>query len=71
MEMALETVCTSCGNVRLPDGRFCLFCGDLLSDSTAKNSELLQGNPPLDGTARALTSSDYAGFLAQSVGWHN
>jgi len=60
MEMVLETVCASCGNVRLPDGRFCLFCGDLLSDSTAKTSAVSQGNTPLE--ERAPDSSDYAGF---------
>jgi len=62
MEMVLETVCTSCGNVRLPDGRFCLFCGDLLSDSTPNAAAASQGNTPLDGLARTPASSNYAGF---------
>src|SRR5271167_4762303 len=36
METVLDQVCTSCGSARLPYGRYCLFCGDLLSEPTAK-----------------------------------
>jgi uncharacterized RDD family membrane protein YckC len=35
MEMVLDEVCASCGNSRLPDGSFCLFCGDVLSEPSA------------------------------------
>jgi len=30
MEAAVQQVCSSCGNPLLPDGQFCLFCGDVL-----------------------------------------
>jgi len=34
MESALAPeVCTSCGSHALPDGEFCLFCGDVLTES--------------------------------------
>lgn len=32
METVLEESCASCGSERLADGRFCLFCGDLLAE---------------------------------------
>ncbi len=32
METVLDQVCASCGSDRLADGRFCLFCGDLLGE---------------------------------------
>ena len=33
MDTVLDRVCPSCGNTCMPDGRFCLFCGDLLPES--------------------------------------
>ena len=61
MDTVLEQVCTSCGNSRLPYGRFCLFCGDLLSDSDERASAL--SNQPLveSSTAEPLAGG-YAGF---------
>lgn len=35
MKAAAQQVCSSCGNPLLPDGQFCLFCGDVLQDSSA------------------------------------
>jgi uncharacterized RDD family membrane protein YckC len=32
MNTAVQNVCSSCGNPALPDGKFCLFCGDLLTE---------------------------------------
>jgi uncharacterized RDD family membrane protein YckC len=57
MATVLEQVCTSCGSAHLPDGRFCLFCGDLLSETgTGPSSSLTQSG----SSSAALT--DYAGF---------
>lgn len=63
METAVEQVCPSCGSKVLPDGEFCLFCGDLLAKSTAPNAAL----PALRRLSMArVTSADdpaeYAGF---------
>ena len=63
MQAAVQPVCSSCGNTLLPDGKFCLFCGDVLDESGAKaiaaapppfsaQSPLLEPGPPLQ----------YAGF---------
>lgn len=32
METVLDQVCASCGSARQPYGRYCLFCGDVLSE---------------------------------------
>ncbi|MGC2109732.1 MAG: RDD family protein [Candidatus Korobacteraceae bacterium] len=61
METVLDEVCASCGNTRLPDGKFCLFCGDLLSDGSEQarfpQSELLPNSAPLKPE-----TTEYAGF---------
>jgi uncharacterized RDD family membrane protein YckC len=61
METVLDEVCASCGNTRLPDGKFCLFCGDLLVESSDKaacsQSEVLPKLLPLESE-----SIEYAGF---------
>lgn len=36
MEAAVQQVCSNCGNPLLPDGKFCLFCGDVLTDASDK-----------------------------------
>ena len=36
MEAAVQQVCSNCGNPLLPDGKFCLFCGDVLADAPKK-----------------------------------
>ena len=36
METVLDQVCSNCGSARLPYGRYCLFCGDLLSEPKTK-----------------------------------
>ena len=63
MEMVLDQVCSNCGNTRLPDGRFCLFCGDLLSESNPKGLVSSQSNkPPVYSPSAALADFEYAGF---------
>ncbi len=61
--MVLNQVCSNCGNVRLPDGRFCLFCGDLLSESDPKGLAPSQSaNPPISPAATDLVHRQFAGF---------
>ena len=63
MEIVLDQVCSNCGNARLPDGRFCLFCGDLLSESGPKGLVSSQPSKPLASPAPTeLVLPDYAGF---------
>jgi uncharacterized RDD family membrane protein YckC len=63
MEIVLDQVCSNCGNARLPDGRFCLFCGDLLSESGHKGLVSSQPSKPLASPAPTeLALPDYAGF---------
>lgn len=63
MEMVLDQVCSTCGNVRLPDGRFCLFCGDLLSEPTSRGIVSSQpAKPPVPSAPTELTLPAYAGF---------
>jgi len=60
MEMVLDQVCASCGSGRMADGRFCLFCGDLLGESASRQaspSKLQRSHP-----AAALADLQYAGF---------
>ncbi|MGB7556520.1 MAG: RDD family protein [Candidatus Korobacteraceae bacterium] len=61
--MVLNQVCSTCGNVRLPDGRFCLFCGDLLSDPDAQNSAVTQSSSGVvSPEATDLAHPQFAGF---------
>jgi uncharacterized RDD family membrane protein YckC len=63
METVLEQVCTSCGSTRLPYGRYCLFCGDLLSEAKAKDQVYSQPTNPLDKAGNVLPAvTEYAGF---------
>lgn len=63
MEMVLDQVCSTCGNVQLPDGRFCLFCGDLLSEPTSRGIVSSQpAKPPVSPAPTELAFPAYAGF---------
>ena len=63
MEMVLDQVCSTCGNVQLPDGRFCLFCGDLLSEPTSRGIVSSQpAKPPESSAPTELALPAYAGF---------
>ena len=59
MEMAVEEVCANCGHSRLGDGEFCLFCGDLLTETT---SSVPGGMSPSNGASSATDPVEYAGF---------
>jgi len=63
MEMVLDEVCASCGNSRLPYGRFCLFCGDLLAEPATQAKASPKGAAPLShSVALKPESIEYAGF---------
>jgi uncharacterized RDD family membrane protein YckC len=63
METVLDQVCTSCGSARLPYGRYCLFCGDLLSEPKTK---ALVSSDAANSLDKAETGSpaaiEYGGF---------
>lgn len=59
METAVEEVCANCGNSRLADGETCLFCGDLLTETT---SSVPSGRSSSSATANATDAVEYAGF---------
>ena len=51
--------CASCGSPALPDGEFCLFCGDVLTESGRHLAVRLQGSTTI---VPITESREYAGF---------
>jgi uncharacterized RDD family membrane protein YckC len=51
--------CSSCGSPALPDGDFCLFCGDVLTESGRHIPVRLQGSTII---VPITESREYAGF---------
>ena len=69
METVLDQVCTSCGSARLAYGRYCLFCGDLLSEPTAKVVVSSEAANPLDKAGNRLAGGNRVRrFLAARLG---
>ena len=63
METVLDEVCASCGNTRLPDGRFCLFCGDLLTEPSPEDVRRAQDvRAHLNSVSSIPDRVEYAGF---------
>jgi uncharacterized RDD family membrane protein YckC len=63
MAVAAQQVCSSCGNPALPDGKFCLFCGDVLAESPEKTLAIADSsNPKSESEAAAPEPLEYAGF---------
>jgi len=63
METVLEQVCASCGNHRLPDGDFCLFCGDVLAGAAkGENAAPPLAMPHLGSASLMPPNIEYAGF---------
>jgi len=63
MAVAAQQVCSSCGNPALPDGKFCLFCGDVLAESPEKTSTIPDPSNPKSGSEAATAGPpEYAGF---------
>ena len=67
METVLDEVCASCGNERLPDGQFCLFCGDVLPESSAKGAGPAQPSSAEDSLPNRVDLTNYAGFWLRVV----
>ena len=61
MAVAAQQVCISCGNPALPDGKFCLFCGDVLTESPEKTSTIADPSNP-KSEAATPEPPEYAGF---------
>jgi len=51
--------CASCGSPALPDGEFCLFCGDVLTESGRHIAVRLQGSTTI---VPITEGREYAGF---------
>lgn len=63
MVVAVQQVCNSCGNPALPDGKFCLFCGDVLTESPEKALSIADlSNSNAESAAATRESPEYAGF---------
>src|ERR1019366_2669796 len=63
MEAAVQPVCASCGNPALPDGKLCLFCGDVLTASREKASTMANlPNPNSESESATPEPPEYAGF---------
>jgi uncharacterized RDD family membrane protein YckC len=63
MAVAAQQVCGNCGNPALPDGKFCLFCGDVLSESPEKASTIADpSNPRNAHDAANPEPPEFAGF---------
>jgi uncharacterized RDD family membrane protein YckC len=63
MAVAAQQVCSSCGNPALPDGKFCLFCGDVLAESPEKTSPIAHpSNPKSEAETATPEPPEYAGF---------
>src|ERR1035441_5104417 len=63
MAVAVQQVCVSCGNPALPDGKFCLFCGDVLSPFLEKVPPIATpSNPNAESEAATPEPPEYAGF---------
>ena len=59
MESVVDEVCGSCGSSRLPDGNFCLFCGDVLREAAAPAVNAAFPSNRVPNTADKV---EYAGF---------
>jgi uncharacterized RDD family membrane protein YckC len=64
METAVQqAVCGSCGNPMLPDGEFCLFCGDVLTEKSGKAPTITDhSNPQSVSGPDVPVEPEYAGF---------
>jgi len=63
MAVAVQQVCVSCGNPALPDGKFCLFCGDVLTAAPEKATVITDlSNPNAESDTATPEPPEYAGF---------
>jgi uncharacterized RDD family membrane protein YckC len=63
MKAAVQHVCSNCGNTVHADGKFCLFCGDVLAETAEKSVPIVRKTieTPIVN-AGAHWPPDYAGF---------
>ncbi|MFZ1137419.1 MAG: RDD family protein [Candidatus Korobacteraceae bacterium] len=61
MEAAVQQVCSNCGNPLLPDGKFCLFCGDVLAAAPDKPMLVTRASRR-SNVDETLPAPEYAGF---------
>ena len=62
MVVAVQQVCSSCGNPLLPDGEFCLYCGDLLHQTAHPEAKLCHPSSLTERALETRASLEYAGF---------
>ena len=63
METVLDQVCASCGSTRHAYDRYCLFCGDSLSEPTAKVVVSSKATNPVDKSGDISPAvTEYGGF---------
>jgi uncharacterized RDD family membrane protein YckC len=63
MDTAVQHLCSSCGNPALPDGKFCLFCGDLLVDPPQNHpAKIRLPRAPGSQAVAVPRPPEYAGF---------
>jgi uncharacterized RDD family membrane protein YckC len=62
MVVAVQQVCSSCGNPLLPDGEFCLFCGDVLERPAHPPMTLRHQLNATEPALETRLSLEYAGF---------
>jgi len=61
MEAAVQHICSNCGNPLLADGKFCLFCGDVLTEAAEKPAARKPTATPAANGAPQWPP-EYAGF---------
>ncbi len=61
MEAAVQQVCSNCGNPLLPDGKFCLFCGDVLAEAPGKPALVTRASRR-NAADETVPAPEYAGF---------
>ena len=62
MEVAVKQVCSNCGNPILPDGEFCLYCGDLLTATPNPATRASPARRSPESLVELTAPLEYAGF---------
>jgi uncharacterized RDD family membrane protein YckC len=62
MEVAVKQACSNCGNLILPDGEFCLYCGDLLPATPNPGTGAIPALRHPEFLVEPTAPLEYAGF---------
>jgi uncharacterized RDD family membrane protein YckC len=63
MKAAVQHVCSNCGNPLHADGKFCLFCGDVLTETAEKSTSLARESiETRPASTETQWPPEYAGF---------